>query len=54
MLLKPYGINFFLRTELKTIGSSHIQPGIFAHASLNIPKNIYKVKDFACDFVTQN
>ena len=35
--------------ELKTIGSNLIQPGIFALANLNIPKDIYKVKDFASD-----
>ena len=36
-------------TELKTIGSNFIQPRKFALASLNIPKDIYKVKDFAFD-----
>ncbi|XP_065663502.1 uncharacterized protein LOC136085832 [Hydra vulgaris] len=36
-------------TELKIIGSYLIQPGIFAHASLNISKDLYEVKDFASD-----
>ena len=39
----------FSGTELKTIGSNLIQLGIFALASLNVPKDIYELKDFASD-----